>query len=165
MKKFFTKTKNRIDVYYDPKNSHASTHFRECEGLENFVKQTIENFEATKQEERFETDMGVQTGFSDLIKVEEGDETFYAIRELRDKYSHFVKNKQPEPTTFITTCLFMEKDGSYNLYTAWVGKMVPSFPSGPEDTNIQGKEFWEKHALAVGKQKIREETITTNCPW
>ena len=165
MKQFFVKTKNNIEVCFDPEISHASTHFKENEGLLEFTKQAIENFTATKQEERFETDMGQTTGFSNLIALQEGDETFYGIRELRDKYSHFVKNKKPQKTTYITTALSKNKDGSYDLYTAWIGKNVPSFPTGPEDQREESKEFWSKHALAVGKQKILQETITTRCPW
>jgi len=99
MRELFTKTKNNIEVYFDRENSHASTHFKENKGLLDFTKQAIENFIATKQEERFETDMKQTTGFSDLIVLQEGDKTFYGIRELRDKYSHFVKNKKPERTT------------------------------------------------------------------
>lgn len=165
MKEFFAKTKNGTDVYYDSETSHAKTHFDENERLLEFTKQAIEQHEAIKDEERFEVDMQTTTGKSDLIKLEEGDETFYAIRKMRDKYSHFVKNRLPQETTFITVALKKVNDGTYNLYTCWVGQNVPSFLTGPEDPRDDAREFWSKHALAVGKQEIMEETITNDYPW
>ena len=55
-------------------------------------------------------------------------------------------------------------DNEYLLYTAFVGRLTPSFPGGnflPE----QSKEFWSNHALVWGNQEVVLGSETTVCPW
>ena len=52
------------------------------------------------------------------------------MRPLRTQYSRFVKNKQSQPTSWITIDLGKSDKNEYDLYTAFVGKLTPSFPGG-----------------------------------
>ncbi len=86
------------------------------------------------------------------------------MRPLRTQYSRFVKNRQSQDTSWITIDLRKSKEGEYFLYTAFIGKLAPSFPGGdflPEQSN----EFWSNHALVWGGQDIVPWSETTECPW
>ncbi len=158
------KTKNGIDVYVDMISSHAITHFSHHPKLLDAVKKSIPTLEVSGQISRTEIDTGEVVGTTDLVETGEGDEIFYAIRTLRDTYSRFVKNKKPTPTTWVTVDLRKVSDAEYYLYTAFVGRLTPSFPGGnylPE----QSKKFWSTHALVWGTQEIKPGTETEKCPW
>jgi hypothetical protein len=98
------------------------------------------------------------------VETNSHDEIVYALRPHRDRYSRFVKNKTTLATHYITLSFKQIQDTQYELYTAYVGKITPSFPGGdylPE----QSKDFWSKHALVWGNQAIVPGTETTECPW
>jgi hypothetical protein len=157
-------TKNGHDVLFNTDTSHALTHFQKNPGLQKLVQKSIPKLIATKEIERYEIDIGEFVGMSDLIETTADDKIIYALRPLRLQYSRFVKNKQPQPTLYIVIDLRKDTDGIYTLYTAYIGKLTPSFPGGdfmPE----QSKEFWSHHALVWGTQEIIEGSETTENPW
>jgi hypothetical protein len=157
-------TKNGCRVYVDMELSHAATHFKDSPKLLDAVKKAIPNITATEEEIRIDIDTGVTAGNSDLVETNPDDEIVYAMRPFRDRYSRFVKGKSAMPTSWITLALNKSGDSSYQLYTAFVGKITPSFPGGdylPE----QSKSFWSKHALVWGNQEIVPGTETSVCPW
>ncbi len=163
-KEYAGKTKNGFDVFVDMKESHASTHFAHHPKLFGFVKKTIPTIELTSDIVRIDRDMGEPVGTTDLVETNDTDEIVYALRPLRTQYSRFVKNKEPQLTNWITIDLRKSGEDKYDLYTAYVGKITPSFPGGnilPE----QSSAFWSKHALVWGSQEVEPGTETTECPW
>ncbi len=163
MKEFFTKSKNQVDVYIDTEHSHALTHFSHNPKLARAVKKVISDLDITEDSVRIETCMSEEVGMTDLVETSEDDEIVYALRPLRSTYSRFVKNRKPTPSSWVTVDIRKE-DRVYALYTAFVGRLTPSFPGGdylPE----KSKEFWARHALVWGAQEILPESETDKCPW
>ena len=163
MKEFFANSKNGVGVYWDNENSHAVTHFAHHPKLRAAAEKFISEIEIKNAFNRVEGDTGEIIGMSSLVETVNGDKIVYALRPLRKTYSRFVKNKKPVPTSWVTIDI-RQKDDEYFLYTAFVGRLTPSFPGGdylPE----QSKEFWSKHALVWGSQEIVPGTETTICPW
>ena len=148
------KTQNGFNVFVDPIGSHASTHMKNHPELLEYVKEILSQTDATADEIRFETDMGRTVGMSDAVETSALDDVFYELRPNRTKYSRFVRNKSAEPTPFVTIDLRKKDDQTYDLYTSYIGRKVPSFPEGKEDLNEEGRVYWNSHALAVGAQKI-----------
>ena len=157
-------TRNGHKVYVDLEHSHAITHFEKTPALLEAVKEIILTLTLKEGVVDIEKDLGRIVGLSDLVETAPGDDIVYAKRPRRVQYSRFVKNKQATPTSWITLRLLREKDHTYSLYTAFVGRQAPSFPGGnfmPE----QSREFWSHHALVWGNQDIIPGTETTECPW
>ena len=163
-KTLFAVSENGVEVFWDPQTSHASTHFQDAPSLKEAVKEAISNLVVEGTGIQIDVDMGRMVGVSSLVETNEGDEIVYALRPLRTLYSRFVKNREPEPTSWVSINIQRDKEGQYNLYTAYIGRLTPSFPGGdylPE----QSKEFWSKHALAWGAQEVIPESVNSECPW
>ena len=162
-KEYIGKTRNNIDVYWDKHFSHAVTHFAHNQKLFDYVKKSIATINAQEDIIRVEKEMDEIVGTTDLVETNDQDEIIYAKRPLRKYYSRFVKNKSALPTKWIT--LDMRREGnSYFLYTAFVGRLSPSFPGG-EFLPEQSKDFWANHALVWGNQEVVPGTETKECPW
>lgn len=157
-------TKNGFHVFVDIEHSHAATHLKENPKLLEYVKEIIPGIEGMGAFVHVERDMGKEIGKTDLVKTDEHDEIVYAKRPHRSVYARFVKNKTPIPTNWITVILKQSGADTYQLRTAFIGRLTPSFPGGdylPEKSNA----FWKDHALVWGSQEIIPGTETTNCPW
>ena len=157
-------TKNNCEVYIDSENSHAATHFTDSPKLFNAVVKTIPKISLVGGESRIDFDTEEIVGTSDLVETDSNDEIIFALRLNRDRYSRFVKNKDATPTTYITLAFELIEEKKYKLYTAFIGRLTPSFPGGdylPE----QSKDFWSNHALAWGNQEVVPGTETSLCPW
>ncbi len=164
-KVFVTKTKNGYSVYVDVAESHAATHLKDHPELFDFMKEVLSEYVATEDLVRFETDLGRAVGHMDMVETSNGDDVFYAKRPNREKFTRFVRGKKPQPTNFVTIEL-RKKDGrELEVFTAFIGRLTPSFPLGKDDPNEQNKEFWNCHALVAENQKFIEETVTVECPW
>jgi len=162
-KEYIGKTRNNIDVYWDKQFSHAVTHFAHNQKLFDYTKKSIATINAQEDIIRVEKEMDEIVGTTDLVETNDQDEIIYAKRPLRKYYSRFVKNKSALPTKWIT--LDMRREGnSYFLYTAFVGRLPPSFPGG-EFLPEQSKDFWANHALVWGNQEVVPGTETKECPW
>ncbi len=158
------KTKNNMNVFYDKDNSHAVTHFAHHPKLRPAVEKVISTLEIIDDMVRIERDMGEIVGVCNLIRTNNKDEIVYAKRHLRTAYTRFVKNHPPAPTSWIVLDLRRESVDEYRLYTAFVGRLTPSFPGGdylPE----QSKKFWSEHALTYDEQDIVPGTESKDCPW
>ncbi len=163
-KEYLGKTKNNSKVYVDMERSHAVTHFAHQPMLRAAVEKMIPALEVNAKMVRIERNTGDEVGTTDLVETTEQDEIVYALRPLRHQYSRFVKNKKPRPTSWVTIDLRKSGEDEYDLYTAFVGRLTPSFPGGdylPE----QSRDFWSKHALVWDPTVIVSGTETTECPW
>lgn len=157
-------SRNGCEVSVDFEASHAATHFHDTPKLLDAVRRIIPNLILEDELIRIDVDTGIIIGNTDLVETEEGDEIVYALRPNRTQYSRFVKHKRASPSSWVTLDLRKIGDSEYELYTAFVGRLTPSFPGGdylPE----QSREFWATHALVWGSQEIVPHTETTVCPW
>jgi hypothetical protein len=158
------KSKNGCEVFVDLETSHAATHFQDSPLLFDAVKKTLPLIELDGEKIRIEIDTGEVVGVSDLVETHPGDEIVYAMRPHRDRYSRFVKNRLAEETSWIVLSLERLNQEQFKLYTAFAGRLTPSFPGGdfmPEHSN----EFWSKHALVWGNQDVIPGSETNSCPW
>lgn len=164
-KKFISKTKNGFDVYVDTETSHAATHLKDHPEIFGLMQEILSEYEVTENVIRFETNMGRIVGKMDCVEITDEDDVFFAKRPNREKYTKFVKGKEPQPTSFVTMEIHQKSDTEYEVFTAFVAPMTPSFPYNKEDPNEKNRDFWKNHALAAGKQEFIAETVTTECPW
>lgn len=156
-------TSNGQKVFVDTVRSHAATHLADDSGLLDLVVELLGDSEIEGENVAFEKDMGRIIGKTDLVTTDESDEIIYAKRPNRGNYTRFAKNRQPVPTQYLTVILRRIDEG-YELWSAWVGKLAPSFPGGENETP-DSKVFWSSHALVWGTQAVKEGTITTKQPW
>ena len=156
-------SKNNITVYYDPIGSHAATHFADTPNLKELVIELLQNTDLTKDKEHFEYDFEKVVGKSDLIKTQHGDDILYAKRLNRDNYTRFIMNTEPADSSIVTVVLY-KHDDYYELYSTWVGLLVPSFPTAPTAT-ADSIPFWKEHALVWGTQEVQPGTETEVWPW
>ena len=151
-------------VYYDDKISHAVTHFQKHPELISLVRKALENHNFNNDETRFDIDTKQKTGMSDLVTTSDNDDIIYAKRPLRDTYYRFVKNRKPEPTTFITMELNKINNKECKLFTAYVGQLTPPTPR-PEKDSLEARMFWKNHALVYNKKDVVAGTETEKCSW
>jgi len=158
-----TRTHNNITVFIDARNSHSATHFNNSPKLKALATTVIQTIDATRPNIQIDYDFGSVVGFCDLTVTSDSDDIVYAKRLGRTIYSRFVKNKEMEPTTFVTVVLQRIPAG-YLLLSAWLGPSVPPFP-GDRREWPESRYFWKTHALIFGNQAIDERTLTSSCPW
>lgn len=163
-KELFAVTKNGQSVWFDPKGSHAATHFLADPKLPQYIKDAIEDLEAAEPNIYTEVDCGQPIGHSDLVATDLTDEIIYAKRVGRATFTRFTKSRQPAPTNSVTIWLVRREDNDYDLMSAWFGLKTPPLP-GDEWETPESKPFWANHALVWGKQAVIEGTETATCPW
>lgn len=161
---FFARSKNGIEILYDPINSHASTHFADTPQIFPYVKSILEDTDVTGDNMEFDVDTEVILGMSDLVVTDASDEVVYAIRKNRDRHMRFTKSRKSEPSSMIAISLKKLSDGRYELYSAWLGPQTPPTPNSPF-ANKESRPFWSTHALVWGNQEIQPGTETDKCPW
>ena len=157
-------TKNGKLVYVDLVGSHAATHIRDTPGLFDVAKQIVMQLEPVDDNICIDIDMGCIIGTSDLVRTDHTDEIVYAKRLNRDNYTRFVRNREPQPTRFVTIVLQQDTDGHYELWSIWCGPKTPQFP-GDEHEAPESRPFWRKHALVWGNQEIQPGTEQSDWPW
>jgi len=156
-------SKNGVSVYFDPIHSHAATHFQDTPQLKELVREALMNTELAAEKEHFEYDFKRVVGTTDLFDTDDSDTIIYAKRVNRDNYTRFVLDKEPPSSSVVTLVLYKNED-IYTLYSAWVGILVPSFPTAPTATP-DSIPFWKVHALAWGSQPIQPGTELKEWPW
>ena len=158
------KTKNGLDVSVDLIHSHAATHIKDTPQLMDILPEIMPTLAPRKDYEKYEVDTGRIVGTQDLVETVQGDDIVYAMRPNRDVWTRFVKGRQPVPTR--TVALHLKKIGEteYDLFTAYIGVLTPSFPGGEFETP-ESRPFWEKHALVWETQEVVPGTETRTRPW
>lgn len=101
----------------------------------------------------FDADIGTILGLSGLVETDDSDEIVYAVRKNRDRHMRFTKPCKAVPSSTIAISLKRLDDGSYDLFSAWLGPQTPLTPNSPY-ANDQSKPFWSTHALVWGMQEI-----------
>lgn len=158
-------SKNGLDIYYDPIKSHTATHFNDASGLQQIVKDLLQEYDIQNDYEGFDIDAQKVVGVKDVVDVNEGDELIYAKRINRNEYVPFVINREPQPCSIVSIALRKYEDAKYELESAWIGEF--DSPPFPEETNATAESvpFWEKHAFVWGSQRVQDNTITRQRPW
>jgi len=163
-KRTIGKTKNNKSVYVDMESSHAATHLMDTPGLAELVQEVIVELEAVQDNLCIDKDMGRVVGMSDLVKTNDNDEIMYAKRMNRNNYTRFAMHRRAVPSSFVTVVLQKDINGGYELWSAWIGPVVPQFP-GDEHEVPESRPFWRQHALVWGNQAIQPGTETHEWPW
>lgn len=158
------KTRNGKVVYVDTKRSHAATHLTDTPELMELVKEALPTIDADRDNVYVDKDLGRIIGVSDLVATTEKDEIVYAKRLNRTNYTRFAMNRKPEPTQSVTVVLRKDSEGSYELWSAWIGSVTPQFPGDPLETP-ESRSFWRRHALVWGNQEVKPGTEITDWPW
>lgn len=162
-RKSIATTRNGYEVFVDTVGSHAATHLADDSDLLGLVVELLSRTDIHGENVAFEKNMGRVIGEMDLVETDDTDEIIYAKRVNRENYTRFVRNRERAPTQYLTIILKKHDDG-YELWSAWIGRLVPPFP-GDEHERPESKDFWASHALVWGKQSTRKETITDIQPW
>ena len=169
MRQFLCKSKNGVVVTYDPVSSHAATHLEDTPQLANLVTELVGNMDLTGQKVAQHFDMGRIVGTSDVVAVDGTDEIVYGVRKNRDDDGlvPFTKTRQADPCPFVTVQLAPNKDGTYELLSAWVGTYDADDAPFPQSPNATEKsiEYWSRLAFVYGSQEIVAETETNKRPW
>lgn len=168
-KKLIAQSKNRINVFYDPINSHAATHLEDTPQLMDLMTEAIENMILEDENIATHVDMGRVVGTCDVVKIDESDEVVYGIRKNRDEGGHvpFTKNRKGDPCSSVAVHLIKQSDKSYILSSAWIGifgEEDEPFPNSPE-ANERSIDFWNSHAFVWGSQEIQPGTLIKDYPW
>lgn len=120
-------SKNGVKVYVNLGEGHAATHFSDDAALLDLVKEILPTIELRDEESKFEHIFDRVIGECDLQTVEDEDEIVYAKCIHRDRYTKFVKDKPRHQCSSVT--LILKRRGEmYELMSAWIGHLVPSFP-------------------------------------
>jgi len=164
---FLCKSRNGVNVTYDPIYSHASTHFHDTPQLKSLVTEVVGKMDLNGQEIATHVDMERVVGTCDVVAVDNTDEIIYAIRKNRenDGLVPFTKTRKPQPCRFVSVHLEPKKDGSYELASTWIGTFNDEpFPEA-SDANDKSVEYWNCFAFVWGSQEIIPSSETTICPW
>ena len=163
--RYLCETLDNKRILYDPVHSHTATHFNDAPGLKDLVVQLLSHRYIDGGPLGFDVDMGNPVGNKDVVDVNQGDEIVYAKRKNRAEYVSFIKNRQPQPCSYVSISLKQLDPTSYELQSTWIGEFEsPPFP-GDKSATRESIPFWNRHAFVWGTQGIQEDTITNQCPW
>lgn len=169
MQQLLAKSKNGIDVTYDPSSSHAATHLEDTPQLRELVVEIIVTLDLNGQAIAQHYDMGRIVGTCDVVNTDNDDMVVYGVRKNRydDGLVPFVKNREGEPCRYVTIQLVPQTDRSYVLSSAWIGTFDEEDEPFPlsKDANERSVDFWNKHAFVYGSQEIIAGTEIKICPW
>lgn len=151
-------------VYYEDETSHVATHLADTPGLYQLIQGFLSKQNFHEHELQVEYDFGKIIGSTDLVETDDADDVVYAKRLNRDTFTRFVRNKDAPPTRYITVHLMQDKEGDYELLSAWMGRISPPFPDDPNAV-AESLPYWNTHALVFGHQAIQKDTLTKEVPW
>lgn len=160
-------SKNDIKIYWDPKNSHASTHFADTPNLQNLVVEVFKTHDLEDNNLEFDIDMGRVVGTCDVIEVDDNDNIVYAYRKNRIEqgYVPFVKSRKANDDTYVSIAIVKNTDELYVLSSAWIGKWDdPPFPQQTHAT-AESISYWNSHAFVWESQEIEDNSVITQRPW
>lgn len=167
-KEFLCKSKNGVEVVYDPVHSHAATHLEDTSQLKDLVIEVLTSTDLKNDRVETYVDMGRIVGTSDVVDVDDTDEIVYALRKNRDEdgWVPFAKTRKAQPCPYVSVVLAKQDNTSYELVSAWVGTLGDDepFPNSPDATD-KSIAYWSKHAFVWGSQGIKPGTLRSDCPW
>lgn len=150
-------------IFLNPAHTNIHLHVLENPQILSLVKEVVEQSVLEGENVAIEKDLGRVVGVTNCVTTDESDDIIYAKRKKRDTFSRFVKNKQAQPTNFVTVILHEAEDG-YELWSAWCGQPVPMVRDS-KGVLHGDKAFWENHALLYDPEIIQPDTVSTVRPW
>jgi hypothetical protein len=176
----FATSANGIPIGFDRVGSHLATHLHEIPVLEELLNEILPNevIDASGIEVgdfiRLQKEVGWDRGITtDQVSITAADDIYYAIRRNRTSYTKFARGREPEPTNVVTAILRKVEHPDYDcvLWSAWTGKIAPSFPSHELAQNDPaafeaGVRFWSQDvALTDTSMEILPGTERQDNPW
>lgn len=117
------------------------------------IKKAIKMIKIVKDEEQYEVDMKIETGFERCVRTTEGKIVKLPSRGRK----LIVSDDLPTKTTMLSIVVLKSNDGTYRVIDAHPGISTPAMPwakankDNPVGLKIS-KEFWKTHALAFGDE-------------
>lgn len=147
------------EVVHDRAQSHLHA------GVIELLPEVLSSTDSRRQanfvrEFRFNRVLGV----NNRVKTGSSDEIVFAQRVGRNGLSRFVKNRQPEPTRYVTVVLNRRFDGRYEVLTAYIGTAAPREPWDVRADRDVSARFWSLEALLWGSEPVMPGTETTTMP-
>ncbi len=164
MKHPIGQSRNNTAVYVDLIHSSAAKHIAEQPHLLALIAEAIHKTSLRGPIITLEYDMGRPVGYDFVIKTSTTDMVFYAQPVRARSFTRFIKNGEPNATQYITLLLHADKDKTYCLDDAWVGRLRPPQP-GTETETSESKPYWAEHAFVLSSQALQTQTITKTCPY
>ena len=145
---------------YNTSNNHIHYNVE----MESLLPQALEKINSLNRDFFVESiDFGKIIGESRCVETSEKDEILYAQRKMRSGQTRFVKNKQLEPTSFLTVIL-KKIHGGYKIVSAFIGSKAEREPWDKSirdnDELERSKSFWSTHAIVWGTERIIPGTET-----
>ncbi len=169
MQKLLCKSKNGLNVTYDPVHSHAATHLADTPQLKDLVSEIVTSIDLDGQEVKKHFKMGRVVGACDVVEINDNDEIVYGVRRNRedDGLVPFTKTTSAQPCQDVTVQLLPQKDGTYILSSAWIGTFDDDDEPFPQSSNATERsiEYWKRWAFVYGSQEILPGTETAIRPW
>lgn len=150
-------------VHDKVEGSHFATHSAANPELSVLVAEVLGKVNGGVQFTAANVDLGRVVGVTSCVPTELGDDIVFAQRPNRFGLTRFVRNRQPEKTSFVSVIL-LRRDYGYELVSAWVGELAPPEPWDRRAT-AESVPFWSTHALVWGIEKAITGTETSVCPW
>jgi hypothetical protein len=107
---------------------------------------------------KMNVDLGRIVGHTICVPTTEQDEIVYARRPGRNRYSRFVKNREPIPTQTVAVLLRRIGRDTYRLVSSWIGTVACKEPTDRSIVTDQERmeciAFWNRHALIWSPEEI-----------
>jgi hypothetical protein len=143
--------------------SHFATHADANRELPALVAEALGRVVGGEGFIALHVDLGREVGLTACVLADDSDAVVYAQRPNRFDLTRFVRNRQAEPTRFISVVLKQTRAG-YELVTAWVGELAPPEP-WDRNSKPESLGFWSSHALVWGMEEVLPGTEASVSPW
>lgn len=157
-------SRNGVEIEVNLVKSHASKQISEHPHLLTLLKELLENTTVSRPEMIIEKDMGRVIGTTDIVQTTEKDIVVYAQRLGEETFTPFVKNRQPDTSTYLSLILKQTPAKNYELWDVWIGQFTPVVP-GHEEEVPESIPYWEEHAFIWGSRLVQPRTVTRDCPY
>ncbi len=164
---FLCRSANGMNVFFDPEDSHTSTHFNDAPNLRDVVTEFIASKDLVGELVAGDVDMGRVIGVSDVVEVNKEDDIVYAMRHKREDqgYVPFTKSQKSQASSRLSFYLVRQDPETYELSSTWVGEYdSPNFPQ-MDNASPDSEFYWRKHAFVWGSQEVIPGTERSDCPW
>lgn len=148
---------NKI-ILLDYENTHIEYHLLETPNLVQLVREALPYLViGDGNQVVLERDMGRVVGTTNLVETTDSDEIVYAKRIGREKYSRFVKNREPVSCQSIVVVV-RKRGQEYYLWTAMCGNLLP------QEAYDENSAFNVTHALVYDATLIQMDTLRGSRP-
>lgn len=146
------------------KGSHFETHAKAQPELAAVLTEALSRIDPNGRAFLVaEAQMGHVVGNTSMVKTTANDDIVFAQRPNRKGLTRFARGRDGEPTESVTVVL-QEREGAYDLISAWVGRPAAPEPWDKRADPETSIAFWSSHALVWGSEEVVPGTETTLPP-